>query len=270
MAVVEAVAGGDLTARVEAPQPGRLGQLSRSLNNMVAELERTSEERRRLTADIAHELRTPLHIIQGNLEGILDGVYEATPEHIQNTLEDTQMLARLVEDLGTLSQAEAGQLALVVEAVDVGELLADVQTSFSGQAESAGLELRVDDQASTTLTVPGDALRLVQVLGNLVANGIQHTPAGGQITLAATAHKGGVALTVADTGQGIAPEDLPHVFKRFWRADPARTHVAGVGAGLGLAIAGQLVEAHGGTIAVDSTPGSGTTFTVWLPGAPAG
>jgi signal transduction histidine kinase len=132
MAVTEAVAEGDFSARVETTSGGRFGQLSRSLNRMVAELERSYEQRRRLTADIAHELRTPLHIIQGNLEGVLDGVYMPTEDHIQNTLEETQMLARLVEDLGTLSLAESGQLPLVLETVKIDELLTDVQTSFSG------------------------------------------------------------------------------------------------------------------------------------------
>ena len=198
---------------------------------MVDELERADGQRRQLTTDIAHELRTPLHIIQGNLEGILDGVYEPTEAHIENTLEETRLLARLVEDLGTLSLAEAGQLPLMVETVDIGELLTDVQTSFSGQAEGAGIALQVTPPPDGDLAVQGDALRLDQVLSNLVSNAIRHTPAGGTITLAAARHDGGARLTVTDTGEGIAAADLPFVFDRFWRGDRARTHAPGSGRG---------------------------------------
>ncbi len=266
MAVTEAVAEGDFSARMAADNNGRFGRLARSLNKMATELERNHEQRRQLTADIAHELRTPLHIIQGNLEGILDGVYAPTEDHIQNTLEETQVLARLVEDLGTLSLAESGQLPLQLETVDIAELLADVQTSFGGQAESAGIDLQVHTSSSPILTVEGDVRRLNQVLGNLVANAIRHTPAGGTITLKATPTGDGMRIVVADTGEGIPAEDVPYVFDRFWRGDRARTHLAGTGGGLGLAIAQQLVQAHGGTIAVESIVGEGTTFTIALPG----
>lgn len=265
MAVTEAVAEGDLTARMESDYSGRFGKLAQSLNNMVGELERNNEQRRQLTADIAHELRTPLHIIQGNLEGILDGVYDPTEAHIQNTLEETQVLARLVEDLGTLSLAESGRLPLQLETVNVAELLDDVQTSFSGQAENAGINLQVQSATTPAPEVPGDILRLNQVLGNLVSNAIRHTPAGGTITMNVVPNGNGVRLVVADTGEGIADEDLPYVFDRFWRGDPARTHMDGTGGGLGLAIAQQLVQAHGGTISVESTLGVGTAFTVDLP-----
>jgi signal transduction histidine kinase len=265
MAVTDAVAEGDLTARVEGVTGGRFGQLSRSLNNMVAELEAVDARRRQLTADIAHELRTPLHIVQGNLEGILDGVYEPTEAHIQQTLEETQLLARLVEDLETLSLAEAGQLPLAVEPVDVGALLLDVATSFSGQAANAGIVVVTEAPPEGELTIQGDAMRLDQVLGNLVSNAIRHTPPGGTITLGAARQDGVVRLIVADSGEGIPPEDLPFVFDRFWRGDRARTHAAGTGGGLGLAIAAQLVKAHAGTIHAESALGAGTTFTIELP-----
>ncbi len=268
MAVTEAVAGGDLTARMDTVSDGRFAQLARSLNHMVDELERAEGRRRQLTADIAHELRTPLHIIQGNLEGVLDGVYEPTEAHIQNTLEETQLLARLVDDLGTLSLAESGQLPLILEDVDLAELLDDVATSFGGQAEGAGIALVVTAPPAGALVVRGDALRLDQVLSNLVANALRHTPAGGTIALAAAPDSTGARLTVADSGEGIPAADLPYVFDRFWRGDPARSHTAGAGAGLGLAIAQKLVEAHAGIITVDSAPGAGTTFTIMLPAAP--
>ncbi len=268
MEAAEAVASGDLDARVEERGSRDFRRLANSFNRMTEELARTDQQRRNLTADVAHELRTPLHIIQGNLEGILDGVYAPTPEHIEATLQETRTLARLVDDLRTLSLAESGQLPLVLEPVDVEDLLADVVTSFGAQAESAGVDLRYTLQAAAPLAVHGDAGRLDQVLSNLVGNALRYTPAGGHTSLPATAADGYARIAVADSGAGIAPEDLPFIFDRFWRGDRARSHTGGSGSGLGLAIAGQLVKAHGGAIGVTSTPGAGTTFTLDLPLAP--
>jgi len=227
-------------------------------------LERADRQRRNLTADVAHELRNPLHIIQGNLEGILDQVYEPTAEHVGATLEESRLLARLVEDLRTLSLAEAGQLPLTWEPVDVAELLADVHTSFSGQAEYMGLDLRVET-GDDLPTIAGDVGRLNQALGNLMANALRHTPPGGSITLQAEPIQEGVRIVVQDTGEGIPAEDLPYIFDRFWRGDRARSHAGGAGSGLGLAIARQLAQAHGGAVGVESEPGQGTTFRIELP-----
>ncbi|MFZ5915723.1 MAG: sensor histidine kinase [Chloroflexota bacterium] len=266
MAAADAVAEGDLSVRVPEHAPGEFGQMARSFNRMAQELERADRQRRNLTADVAHELRTPLHIIQGNLEGVLDGVYEPTDEHIGATLAETRALARLVDDLRTLSLAEAGQLALVWEPVDVAELLADVGTSFSGQAEAAGIGLRVEAEGDPSdLTITADAGRLDQVLGNLMANALRHTPSGGAIALRAEPIAGGVCLTVSDTGEGIPAGDLPFIFDRFWRGDRSRSHSGGAGSGLGLAIARQMVHLHRGRITVESEPGAGTTFTIELP-----
>ncbi len=266
MAAADAVAEGDLSARVPVPSggAGEFRRLARSFNRMTEELERADQRRRNLTADVAHELRTPLHIIQGNLEGILDDVYTPSVGHIGATLDETRLLARLVEDLQTLSLAEAGQLPLVWEPVDVTELLADVSTSFSGQAEAAGIALRVEP-APDLPTITGDVGRLDQVLSNLMANALRHTSAGGTITLQAKPTPDGIRIVVRDTGEGIPAEDLPYIFDRFWRGDRSRSRASGAGSGLGLAIARQLVQIHNGHISVESEPGQGTTFTIELP-----
>jgi two-component system, OmpR family, sensor histidine kinase BaeS len=259
----DTVAGGDLSVRVDEAGRGGLGRLAHAFNRMTAELELADRRRRNLMADVAHELRTPLHIIQGNLEGVLDGVYEPAPAHIEATLAETRLLARLIEDLRVLSLAEAGELPLASETVDVADLLADVQTSFSGQAEVADIDLRVETPAGR-LAVQGDAGRLDQVFSNLVANALRYTGPGGEVVLAARALPGAVEIAVRDTGQGIPADDLPYIFDRFWRGDPARNRGTG-GSGLGLAIARQLVRAHKGTIDVKSALGEGTCFTVTLP-----
>jgi len=267
MEAADKVADGDLSVRInEENKHNQFARLAQSFNHMTTELQQADEQRRNLTADVAHELRTPLHIIQGNLEGILDGVYTPDANHIEATLDETRTLARLVNDLHTLSQAEAGQLPLTIEPVDVTDLLTDIQTSFSGQAEVKNITLTVGfDGKPANLTVQGDAGRLDQVLSNLVMNAMRHTPEGGEIDLYAERENSSIRLTVRDNGEGIPPDDLPYIFNRFWRGDKSRTHADGVGGGLGLAIAKQLVEAHHGTIDVASTLEQGTTFTITLP-----
>jgi two-component system OmpR family sensor kinase/two-component system sensor histidine kinase BaeS len=269
MAAADAVAEGDLTVRVRENAPGELGRLAHSFNRMTAGLARAEQQRRSLTADVAHELRTPLHIIQGNLEGILDGVYEPSTENITATLEETRLLARLVSDLQTLSLAEAGQLPLHPARLSTADLLSDVATSFAGQAAEQGVELLVDvPEQGSQLEVTADPDRLDQVLSNLAANALRYTPSGGRVTLRARSSPGGVRLTVEDSGTGIPEEDLPYIFDRFWRGDRSRSHSGGAGSGLGLAIARQLVQAHGGKIGVESQPGLGTKFMIDLPDKP--
>lgn len=260
MSAIDAVAEGDLSVRVREHFPGDLGQLARRFNHMIAELERSDQQRRNLTADIAHELRTPLHIIQGNLEGILDGVYEATTDHINNTLEETQLLARLVNDLQTLSLAEAGQLPLHPTRFLIADLMADLTSSFSSQAASIGVDLQTE-VSDPNLELTADYDRLNQALSNLISNSLRHTPQGGKISIrAAPITNNQLQITLHDTGSGIPPEDLPFVFDRFWRGDKSRsdrTH-----SGLGLAITKQIVLAHGGTIDVESEVGKGTKFVI--------
>lgn len=267
MAAADAVAAGDLSVRVRSRAPGAMGRLVTRFNHMTAELERAEQQRRNQTADIAHELRNPLHIIQGNLEGMLDGVYSPDEQQLSATLEETRLLARLVNDLQTLSLAEAGQLPLHLVEIQADDLLADVQTSFATQAEGRQVQLLLDLPRDASLpSIFADPQRLDQVLSNLVANALQHTPEGGTVTLAARAlPEGGLRLQVQDSGVGIPSEDLPYVFDRFWRGDRARQRSGG--SGLGLAIARQLVRAHGGEIMVASQPGAGTTFTLDLPSA---
>lgn len=262
MAAADEVAEGDFSVRVAEVGPGEFGRLARSFNRMVEELERADLQRRNLTADVAHELRTPIHIIQGNLEGIMDGVYEPNPQQIELLISETRQLSRLVEDLRILSLAETGQLQLERDELDGNELLTDVATSFSGQAEVAGVDIQLDiDQESGPINIFGDAGRLDQVLSNLVANALNHTQPGGVIKLRAWRKPGKVFIQVSDNGRGIAAEDLPYIFDRFWRGESSR----GSNSGLGLAIARQLVQAHGGSISVESQENEGTAFTVDLP-----
>jgi two-component system OmpR family sensor kinase/two-component system sensor histidine kinase BaeS len=263
MSATDAIARGDLSVRLRETTPGELGNLARRFNNMVAELERSERQRRNMTADVAHELRTPLHIIQGNLEGMLDGVYEPTSENITDTLDETRLLARLVDDLQTLSLAEAGQLPLHPTRFLLADLLADSATGFESRAAAQKVELRVDAPDSS-LELEADYDRMLQVLGNLLTNALHHTPENGEISLRAEAIPDGVKIIVNDTGAGISLQDLPYIFDRFWRGDKSRARTEG-SSGLGLAITKQLVLAHGGRINAESKLGEGTTFVIELP-----
>ena len=262
-AATRAVAAGDLSVRVPTPYPGEIGELAAAFNDMAQGLARADELRRNMTADVAHELRTPLSVIRGKLEGVLDGVYPATPEHLAPILEQTQLLTHLVEDLHLLALAEAGQLPLEKRPMDVGDLLRDAQVNFGPQADDRGVTLALNLPAALPKVV-ADWRRVAQVLGNLLTNALHHTPEGGCVTLSAAASGGWVEVSVADTGTGVPPEDLSYIFERFWRRDKSRSR-AGGGSGLGLAIAKQLVELHGGTIGVESNPGKGSRFHFTLP-----
>ncbi len=264
---IDSVAEGDLNVRVPDDDSPQFGELIKRFNKMVVELERADQQRRNLTADIAHELRTPLHIIQGNLEGIQDGVYAATPEHINNTLEETRFLARLVNDLQTLSLAESGQLPLHPTRFRLADLIQDLTSSFSSQAASLGIDLK-RNLADPNQQITADYVRLNQVLSNLMSNALRHTPKGGTISLETESGMGearNVRIRVKDTGAGIPSEDLPFIFDRFWRGEKSRAREAHGTSGLGLAIAKQLIHAHGGTIDAQSEVGKGTVFTIELP-----
>jgi two-component system OmpR family sensor kinase/two-component system sensor histidine kinase BaeS len=227
---------------------------------MTERLQASEEQRRNLIADVAHELRTPLTVIQGQTEGLLDGLYPPDRAHLEPVLEETRVMSRLLDDLQTLSTAEAGALRLHKETVAPSELVKDAAAAFRTQAGAAGVarELRVSP-ALPTLTL--DPVRIGEVLSNLLSNALRHTPSGGRVVVSAESTDAGrsVAFEVRDTGSGITTEALPHVFDRFVKAADSG------GAGLGLAIARSLVEAHGGTIHADSPPGAGTTMRFVLP-----
>jgi two-component system OmpR family sensor kinase len=263
----QAVAGGDLSQRVEVQGRDEIGELGSAFNRMTASLAQAETLRKNLMADVAHELRTPLTVVQGNLQAILDGIYPLEMAQVASLYDETRLLTRLVDDLHDLALADAGQLRLERAPVDLAALVRAAADHFAPAAEAAGvaLELAV---AEDVPEVAGDAGRLAQVLRNLLSNALRHTPPGGHVRVALDRAAGWARLQVADSGSGIAPEDLPHVFDRFYRGDGDRRR-AGGGAGLGLAIARQLVTAHGGRIEVASPPGDGATFTVLLPRAPA-
>ncbi len=258
------VAQGDLSARVPVPEGStdEIGHLGIAFNQMTANLARADQLRRDMTADIAHELRTPLTVIQGNLEAILDGVYPADGEHLEPVLGKTQLLRRLVEDLRTLALADAGELVLHQSSMDMSRLVGRTVQEFKAQANVAAVQLTSRISADMP-RVTADASRIEQVLGILMDNALRHTPAGGRITVELWHVDGENRLSVQDTGEGIPPQDLPHVFERFYRgaSDTARS----AGSGMGLAIAQAIISAHGGRIWADSELGQGTTVTFALP-----
>ena len=261
---IDTVAEGNLTTRVPDDNSPQFGELIKRFNKMVGDLERAEQQRRNLTADIAHELRTPLHIIQGNLEGLVDGVYQPTREHIDATLDETRLLTRLVNDLQTLSLAETGQLPLHPTQFLLADLIQDLTSSFSAQAASEDINLQTKVSIPTQ-EITADYDRLTQVMSNLISNAFRHTLRRGTISIEtgpASSAERTVRIQVKDTGVGIVPEDLPFIFDRFWRGNKSRSDR--VHSGLGLAITKQLVQAHGGTVEVQSEVGKGTTFTINL------
>lgn len=264
---VAALAAGDRQAQVAVHSRDELGELAQAFNHMARALQEQEALRQRMLADIAHELRTPLSVVQGNLQAILDGVYPLAMPEIELIYAETQLLSRLLQDLHELAQAEAGHLPLERQAVDVATALERMAARFAPLAESKQVALRVDAPPHP-VAVSADPDRLQQILHNLLGNALRHTPPGGTICLAASLpHAGSVRLAVTDSGPGIPPEHLPYIFERFYRGDRsrARSEERTAGAGLGLAIARALVEAHGGAIGVTSPPGQGATFWVELP-----
>jgi signal transduction histidine kinase len=258
------IAAGDLSQRIPTHSQDEIGTLANSFNQMADSLAKHEELRRNLIADVAHELRTPLTVIQGNLEAMLDGILPASPQEIATLRDETALLGRLVSDLRLLSLAEAGQLMLERVEIDTTELITRAVEPFRLQAQSSQIDLTLEIAPSLS-SINVDADRIAQVIRNLLNNALRHTPAGGRITLTCRKETPqSLLFTVLDTGEGIPVDDLPFVFDRFYRADKSRSRASG-GSGIGLAIAKQLVEAHGGKVWAESQPGRGAIFGFTLP-----
>ncbi|GAA3894988.1 HAMP domain-containing sensor histidine kinase [Streptomyces lacrimifluminis] len=258
---------GDLGRRVPVSGRDEIAQLGGAFNRMADSIQAGEERQRRLTGDIAHELRTPLANLRGYLEALRDGVVEPTPELLDSLHREALLQQRIVDDLQDLALAEAGALTYHPADVDLRDVLEAGRRAHHAQAEAAGVALRVEAPAPVHVTADADRLR--QVVGNLVGNALRATPAGGSVTLTVVPRGELAVVEVRDTGKGIAAADLPHLFDRFWRADASRGRATG-GSGLGLSIARQIVTDHRGTIDVRSAVGVGTTFTIVLPRAPEG
>jgi two-component system OmpR family sensor kinase len=262
----QAIGARDLSRRVAVRGSQEFVAVAQAFNNMADALERAERLRRNLVADVAHELRTPLSVLRGSLRAILDNVYSLDKAEVARLYDQTRVLSRLVDDLQELTLAEAHQLRMNLQPVDLVSLVRDMTQTFGPIAESEGITFEVKTPEQMPL-INADAVRLTQVLHNLLMNALRHMPTGGTVYLSAEAENGAAQLVVRDTGDGIPPEHLPHVFDRFYSADHTRNRRVSGGAGLGLTIARAIVEAHKGQIAVtsDGIVGHGTTFTIRLP-----
>jgi two-component system OmpR family sensor kinase/two-component system sensor histidine kinase BaeS len=249
------VADGNLETRILAEGPQDLRALSESFNEMATSLERNDRERRDMLADIAHELRTPLSVIRGRLEGIMDGVYPETGAPVSTALEQTYLLERLVDDLRLLTLAESRQLHFESKSVDLGSLAAHVIDLFQAEAREKNIALTLERPVEKVI-VTADAQRVEQVIANLVGNALRYVPEGGRVWIELSSAENAATLSVNDNGKGIPEADLPFIFDRFWRKDKSRSRISG-GTGLGLAIAKQLVEAQGGQITASNLPEGG-------------
>jgi signal transduction histidine kinase len=260
MDAAERVADGDLATRVPDTDARLLGRLTTAFNEMTERLQTNERRRRDMLADIAHELRTPLQVIRGSVEGMLDGLYPVDAERLRPLLDETIVMARLLDDLRTLSMADAGVLELHRESIDPRAVSDDVVHTFASMAGDGGVELESVHVTETPVTIEADPVRVAEVLTNLVTNALRHTPPGGHVTVRVDGDSpGSVSFSVEDSGRGIAPDLLPFVFDRFTTSADAD------GTGLGLAIAKRLVEAHGGTIEASGNANGGTTIRFTIP-----
>lgn len=259
----QGIAGGDLSQRVNIRSRDEIGELGRAFNEMAENLSRAEELRQNMTADIAHELRTPLSVIRGNLEAILDGVFQPTKENVASIHKQAILLSRLVDDLQELALADAGQLRIEREPTDLASLIQRAISAINPRAEQDGVAV-VTNLAHDLPILSADPQRLSQVMGNLLDNALRHSPQGGTVTVRANEVADSVQVDVVDQGPGLNSEELSLVFERFYRGDKARARATG-GAGLGLAIVRQLVEAHGGRVWARSGKDGAATFSFTLP-----
>jgi signal transduction histidine kinase len=261
MDAAERITEGDLSARAPVQGPQDVRNLAGAFNRMAERLERNERQRRNLLADVAHELRTPLSVIRGRVEGMADGLYEPGGDDLALIGAETTVMARLLDDLQLLSNAEAGALRLHRERLEPGELVETAEATHRAEAAERGVTLGTE-VAPDLPSLDVDRVRIGEVFANLVSNALRHTPSGGTVWIDAGRDEAGVvAFRVSDTGEGIRPDELAHIFDRFARSPESR------GSGLGLAIAKGLVQAHGGSISAESEPGLGTTIRFVLPAA---
>jgi signal transduction histidine kinase len=266
-AAVRRMEVGDYTARVHTHSRDEVGQLATAFNRMSAELELLERSRRDLVANVSHELKTPITAIRAHLENLADGIEQPDRDTLQVMLGQTERLGRLVDQLLDLSKLESGEVPLELEPMALASMVDRVISEFSVGRAVTDIDLLAE--VPEDLMVNADRERIHQVVFNLVDNAVRFTPPGGEVTIAAEREAERVRVTVRDTGVGVAPEHLPRLFERFYRADPARSRDDGGGTGIGLAIARSIVEGHGGRITAESEPGRGTTLTFDLPAAPA-
>ena len=261
-----AVSEGDLSQQVPVRSNDELGELAQAFNRMSSELSRSVNSRRQMTADIAHELRTPLSLILGHAEAVHDGVLAPTRENFEIIREEATRLEHLVNDLRVLSLADAGELSINLQSVEPGRLLQDVASTYQYQAQQKNVTLALDIAAPLP-PIEVDPGRMTQVLTNILDNALRYTPDGGKIVLSAQEVDQHVELSIQDSGPGLSPEELQRIFDRFYRTDTSRQREGTVpgGSGLGLAIAKSIVQAHGGQLSAESEPGQGLKVIVSLP-----
>ncbi len=257
------IAAGDLSARAPVRGDDEIARVARSFNTMADHLARSETARRNMLADVAHELRTPIGVIQSHLEAMMDGIFPTDSEQLASLHDETIFLSRLVGDLRELALADAHQLTLTREPVDLRSFVERTVAAFQPQANERQIKLSTRPAENLPL-VNIDAQRIEQVLHNLLSNALRYAPTQGSVSVSLVREGNLVRVEVRDTGNGISPDELPHVFERFWRGDKSRSRARG-GTGLGLAIARQWVEQHGGTIGVESELGRGTMFWFTLP-----
>ncbi len=259
VAAADRISSRNFAVRVPEQGPESVRTVAQAFNTMAARLETQDQARRHLMSDIAHELRTPLAVLQGRIEGLIDDVYPRDEARLGELLEETRVLARLVDDLQTLAHSESGTLVLQKESIDLAGVARDAVAALSARADAKGVKLDVTSPHELPM-VNADPVRVREVLINLLTNALRHTPPCGTITVRLEPADAGVAIWVADTGAGIPADDLPKIFDRFYKGRESS------GSGLGLTIARDLVVAHGGTIRAESRPGAGTTMFVTMPG----